>query len=136
MTRLQAIQEREQKATKGPWLVYVENTPTLDDAKRELTALVDGTPIFTEQVVMIAAPNGLAPAITGCGERSLVNAEFIANNRDDVPWLLARVEQMRSVIASEVAMCFGCHGSGCDSCKALCDALCALDEEVAETVQS
>jgi hypothetical protein len=54
----------------------------------------------------------------------------------DVPWLLARVEQMRSVIASEVALCFGCHGSGCDSCKALCDALSALDEEVRETVQS
>jgi hypothetical protein len=131
MTRLQAIQERHSASTRGDWRV----AHSVEDAADWWSS--------TEPECVVVCGDGDATIHICCTNddgiatvQEIADAAYLAASHQDVPWLLARVEQMRSVIASEVAMCFGCHGSGCDSCKALCDALSALDEEVPETVQS
>jgi hypothetical protein len=101
---LTADQERElreasQRATERPWGVYVELTPTLEDARRELSQLVDGTPEFSGSVVMISA-NGLAPAVTGCGATSEINAHFIVAAVNLMPAALAAIDALRADCAA------------------------------------
>lgn len=69
MDRVQEIREREQKATKGPW----EEIP-LPFGKTVLSKV-------SPQTVLIH-----------------VDAEFIANARQDIPYLLRRLELAEAVI--------------------------------------
>jgi len=69
--------------TEGYAQIYIEETPTPDDAKREFARLVDGTPEFTGQVVHVVIDNGppsesLCIAAAGCGSAGLANASHLA----------------------------------------------------------
>lgn len=79
--RLRAAEQRLANAEAVPerrqWQIYVEDTPTPDDAKRELSLLIDGTAEFAGRVVMLVDENGMCPAVTGCGPMALLNAELI-----------------------------------------------------------
>lgn len=75
MTEFRALAE---SATPGHWAVYPQPVANADQAKAELSALVDGTPEAGATLYMLSTPNGLAPAITGIGKDSAANAAFIA----------------------------------------------------------
>lgn len=72
--RLAEIQAREQGATKGPW--------------RDIAMGSDGS-------VVLAGGNTVRTARRICRAPEFADAEFIAKAREDVPWLLAQVEQLR-----------------------------------------
>jgi hypothetical protein len=131
MTRLQAIQEREQKATAGPWayddhIVHPGDTP----GEQHVYEMLEDD-----------------PPLVSFSDKTVDDMRFIVSARADVPWLLARVEQMRALIAKAVMACPVCNGDGsywlrgpgtvkCMRCLDARVALAALDEEVPETVQS
>ncbi len=83
------------RATERPWSVYVEPITDKEHAKRELSLLVDGTPNFKERLVYICGPGGLAPAVTGCGERSEANAALIVHSVNSLPVALKALEEAK-----------------------------------------
>lgn len=80
-----AIRQRVEKATKGPWR----------KATREEAAWWYG-PVFTEDCVIVSKPEEMAVAATNddgiLTDQEIANAEFIAHARQDVPALLAALE--------------------------------------------
>jgi len=65
--------------TPGPWRVFEQEIADRDEAKRELCRMVDGTPNFQPVLIYVTDDEwDLAPAVTGCGERSKANARLIA----------------------------------------------------------
>lgn len=112
-----AVPERRQ------WQIYVEDTPTTDDAKRELALLVDGAPEFAGHVVMLVDENGMCPAVTGCGPMALLNAELIVAAMAAAPTPIVDAnkggvpEGWEAVIAqAKDALCAGSRSkSDCDT---------------------
>jgi hypothetical protein len=113
-TELDELAHLEREATPGPWRVFVSRDV---DPKTELAALVDGTPGRTADLAYVTADDtDLAPAVTGCGETSEANADFIAAARNTVVRLIAEVRELRAErkqiaraanIISDVAAAFG-----------------------------
>lgn len=95
MTSLDELERLYAEASQGEWGVYSEPT-TPDDAKRELATLVDGTPEFSGEFVMLSC-DGLAPAVTGCGKRSRVNAELIAAMHAALPELIRSARELTAL---------------------------------------
>lgn len=84
--------------TELPWSVWVEPIADADQAKKELGLLVEGTPDFRPHLVYLCGPNNLAPAVTGCGEKSIANAEYIVLACNSYPALLAERERLREAL--------------------------------------
>lgn len=84
---LNELEQMDRAATAAGWGVWIEPTPTVDDAARELRTLAEGSE-FSGQVVMLNGPTGLAPAITGCGPQSEANAQLICTMRNNLSELL------------------------------------------------
>lgn len=95
--RLSEIRRRCEAATEGPWTVWEEPTPTMEDAARALTEQVQGTGDGFCKALFLLEAGGKCPATTGCGPTSKSNAAFIAHARDDIPWLLDRVQPTHRV---------------------------------------
>lgn len=87
--QLAELEALEREATPGNWGVWVEHTDTRAKAIAEFAELVVGTPKFAGHVVMVNAPGGLAPAVTGCGSESEKNAHLICSLRNAAPELIA-----------------------------------------------
>lgn len=90
MTRLDEIKEREAKATKGPWSTDKRGGGIVRGAKVYEYANGNGT----RQLAMTMGHDDLDSV------ESAANAEFIAEGRSDIPWLIAEVERLRGLIAS------------------------------------
>lgn len=84
MKRSDAIRERERKATPGPW---TREKPKRDEDGWAQGVAIAGTP--GRQGVYANPPGGSFPSN---------DADFIAHNRADVPWLLARVESLEKAL--------------------------------------
>lgn len=80
--RLDAIRAREQKATEGPWEVYIDSTTATP------WAVQAGRGLF----------GAVARAATDQADYGKADIEFIAASREDVPWLLAEVERLTQAI--------------------------------------
>ncbi|WP_329330844.1 hypothetical protein OIU81_03275 [Streptomyces sp. NBC_01454] len=76
--RLTEIAARAAAATPGPWTVHEE---------------------WPGSVFHGGEPN-LLPIARTTGRMAEANERFIAHAREDVPWLLAEVERLRTVIAA------------------------------------
>jgi hypothetical protein len=85
------------KHTPGPWNVYEQSIEDAEAAKRELCALVDGTPKVGPTLFMLCAPNGLSPAVTGCGECADANARLIAAAPDMLRMLRSLLRTVSSM---------------------------------------
>lgn len=72
-----ALREAATRATPGPWDVWREPTPLMEDAIAEFTDQVHKTDDFAGAVYLLNA-NGKCPATTGCGPTSEANAAYIA----------------------------------------------------------
>jgi len=105
--RLGEIKIRASLATPAPLAVGIYD-PELDPVelfRQNLDAAVDQT----ESVWVVWCPkhpdsnpdpeghptHAVLAAITGNGPTSEANAEFFANARDDIPWLIYKVESLR-----------------------------------------
>jgi hypothetical protein len=99
----QELLRLSEKATQGEWTVFLQPIDSLEDVKRELQTLVDGTPfpgkflpMLSVRVPKVSDPTQwgyLCPATTGCGNQSVANAELIA----------ALVNWFRSLSAAQVS---------------------------------
>ena len=97
MTRLEEIQKRVEKASEGPWAwqTYGEKTNAfvvggaVAEDGSPLSGRLDGEDEFVVDPI--------------CGlEESTVNyedADFIAHSREDIPYLLAQVEEPNEIIS-------------------------------------
>jgi len=90
--RLNEIRERCEKATPAPWDptdVGAYYNPDPDD--RELP----GTAYFAR----------VLPNLHISKEQAQLDAQFVANSRDDIPWLLAKIDRLREQVkaADELA---------------------------------
>lgn len=99
-TRLEQIQAREQEATSGPW--HAGRGATADGAefietygqKAEFLALS----LNSGRSQLWLVDNGsVIPAVSGDGPKAEANAAFIANARDDIPYLLAKLAAIRAL---------------------------------------
>jgi hypothetical protein len=97
MSRLDEIKERERKATKGEWKFI----PGLWNVGYE-TGHSDGS-IITEDDGWYIATMENAP-------EQAENADFIAHSKEDIPWLIERLEEAREIIADRSDKC------ACDEC--------------------
>lgn len=78
-----------------PWSIYVQETPTLDDAVAELAYQVHNSEPFAGKVWLLNA-DGKCPASTGCGPTSEANAAFIVkavNSHDAIVAALEAAEK-------------------------------------------
>lgn len=83
--RLDAIQERVDATTDGPW--------------EQCGRGIDGGPSsLTEVVTLDVECMGYCYGGTGLGVQNEADAEFIAHAREDVPALLAEVERLRAAL--------------------------------------
>jgi hypothetical protein len=83
------------QATPGPWQVYREPHSGKESAMLSISELTLSTPNFCGEVFMLSAPNGLCPALTGCGKDSDANAQLIA--RLDPQTVLAVAEALEAI---------------------------------------
>lgn len=105
--RERAIREREQAATKGPWLNGWLFQQCREDHKHDrevclyrLREIQEGG---TDILANVPALGEVGAAFTVCGVwdydtggvQRQEDATFIAHSRDDIPWLLARVARLR-----------------------------------------
>lgn len=77
-TRIDAIQAREQAATKGPW----NATATLDEHE---------TPVFYSQ-----APEHHGESLFEADWGTQADADFCAHAREDIPYLLAALARLQA----------------------------------------
>jgi len=90
--RLRKIRERCNAATPGPWaMVHSECFP---DRQADVVSKAEGLKAG-ERWIADKSPFDKKSGI------SLVNADFIANARQDVPWLLDEVERLRRELSAE-----------------------------------
>jgi hypothetical protein len=83
--RLDAIREREQAATAGPWVIW---SPGYDNAGRNMWSLGNA-----------AEPRNHPVADFGSlGEPDLADQAFIIAAREDVPWLAAELERVTAAL--------------------------------------
>lgn len=97
MTEIEEIDALESllaEATPAPWDVYVQPVESRSHAAEELHDLVLGTPMFSAQLPMLTAPNGLCPAVTGVGTDGVPNAHAIVALRNAAPELLAGMREL------------------------------------------
>lgn len=149
LVRLMNIGVRTGKATPGPWMFGTAPAEGSEETKAEFMAraLTDEGPLYALYVpTTVGQPGGyLIPAITGDGRNAGNNAEFIANARDDVPWLLDLVQTQDMALGAVLALhvanadpdpfehyCIGCWEAGgedgapawpCPTVRAINDAL-------------
>ena len=79
--RIEAIREREQRATKGPWTFRVVKRGDTPDGSVMIGAVAPG------HQIRATPPGGSYPSNDG---------EFIANAREDVPFLLDLLTSLQS----------------------------------------
>lgn len=83
------LDKLDAERTQGDYRVWCGEVETLEDAKRELCELVDGTKNFSGKLYLLEA-NGDCPALTGCGATSKANAEYFASAPDMMRLILAQ----------------------------------------------
>lgn len=89
--RHQQIQDRVEKATKGPWRLSMSGY--------SVKSATDEMPIVA------AVPGGAGTRFftlghASDGEQWLENADFIAHAREDVPYLLAKVGELEAELSA------------------------------------
>ena len=89
-TRLDAIRQREQAATEGPWVAltigYADHEGQLDDIRDALEYADRDGVVMTDMTWVESEHRHVA--LTGNGPRQTHNAAFIAHARTDLPLLL------------------------------------------------
>lgn len=95
--QLDALENLLAEATPAPWDVYVQPVESRSHAAEELHDLVLGTPMFSAQLPMLTAPNGLCPAVTGVGTDGVPNAHAIVALRNAAPELLAGMRELEGL---------------------------------------
>lgn len=105
--RISEIDKRCEKATPGPWpFVGGMNHSSGDRCAKsheevvaEFRRLIETGPVGGAWCVACFnrdnQDESLLVAITGNGPTSHENAKFIANARDDIPWLLSQLREAR-----------------------------------------
>jgi hypothetical protein len=99
---LNAIRERAERATPGPWVVtcgddeYCSTVGGIlpETELRRVEAEHDGRGDFPENTQWIVVDPGCAPVHLASGD----NEEFIAHAREDVPRLLAEIDRLRDEV--------------------------------------
>lgn len=86
MTRLtseeiEAIRKRTEKATEGPW-------------RDNFGSFVDGIEVWSDGGCVLSTEAGIV---------RYSDAEFIANSREDIPKLLAEVDELHAVFDEEIS---------------------------------
>lgn len=108
---LEPIKEREVAATKGPWRLAMSgySVKSTDDDMSIIAAIPGG------------AQTRFYHGDGAKGHQWIDNAEFIAAARQDIPSLIAEIEQLRALLASSVVpvtkrwtdvLCTKCGGNG------------------------
>lgn len=98
MGRLEDIKERTENATPGPWEVKEES---ILDSGLTLTEKWVHAPAWMRLVVRAASNY---PAVTHRGEQDFADMTFIAQARDDIPWLLDEIERLRAALEHAARM--------------------------------
>ena len=98
--RIAEIWEREEKATEGPWGRYGTGKP-MQGKLEAAPGLSIGSVTHTEPLCRVSGY--LLPLEA--------NAEFILHAREDIPWLLTRLESAETVF-QEIIDCADEHGIG------------------------
>lgn len=102
MTRLDEIREREKKATKGPWKADGKIVrPISEEIKRRAP------------IAMTDCSHGIGQA--GVSDEN--NADFIAHSREDIPYLLERLEAAEEALRGQCDCNSSFGGPLCDSCE-------------------
>lgn len=102
MIRLVEIRQREQAATPGPWRVIP------GDEWCQKSGNADGiASLESDHADIVMTDAGMYPP-------NQADAAFIAEARSDVPWLLAEVDRLKSllsscVLRSNVGFCVFCR---------------------------
>lgn len=97
-TELERLELLAEAASPGQWGLWVESTPTKEDAIRELVEQVENVPDqdFAGAVFLLDAA-GKCPATTGCGPTSRANADFIlAVQPSNTLALISSVRELRA----------------------------------------
>lgn len=97
MTRLEAIAAREQAAPKGPWRTY----PNPMRADGVFVAQVAKPTAYPGVTDISGLPVLMAVPEQAWGIHSQIEpaaGAFIAAARQDIPWLLARVQQLEAAL--------------------------------------
>ena len=91
---LEALHE---KATPGPWDVWLEHITCPEDAINELVCQVENTDPIASALVLLNA-GGKCPAITGCGPTSEANGELIAATVSALPTLITTIRALMEAV--------------------------------------
>jgi hypothetical protein len=97
MIDLKAIEERCEKATKGPWELEVDTEYISPDEPES------GQLIFVTGLERSMFDTEWAEQVDW--DKSLNNADFIAHSREDLPALLEAVKEAREIIGPDWCRC-------------------------------
>jgi hypothetical protein len=86
MNRLEEIKARAEKATRGPW-----KAPLKDLGEAEFT---ERNEFYFDHSFEAYPPLGEAGPVFVAA--SVEDADFIANARADIPWLIAEIERLHA----------------------------------------
>lgn len=105
---LQAIRDRAEKATPGPWVYtqfpFEKYSDALNDQSKMLAQGISPVCYGATTPGTVGDPEYCTPAFTGNGPTSAPNADFIAHARTDIPKLLDEIERLnnRLLLADEL----------------------------------
>ena len=104
--QLREIEERERKASPGPWILGHSNTEVFTDAIDWMTNIIiksTDPDLWCTGLYRGDDPGGDDPeteflftAVTGNGPTSAANADFIAHARQDIPALVATIRELQA----------------------------------------
>jgi hypothetical protein len=110
MGRLEEIEARVNKATKGPWRAGMSDMLSYDGDgdgpyKQVYVDNPDGRVHMGERL-----PDVVAKMYDALGADCRNNAEFAAHAREDVPWLVSEVRRLRKLVDRDGAGTDGRQG--------------------------
>lgn len=92
MSRIDEIRERCEKATKGPW-----------------EAVTRGNTVKSHAVTV----TGYYFSIAGGISKKTGNADFIANARQDIPYLLGEIDRLNGLVGCGCGLCLSHNNMQC-----------------------
>jgi len=106
MTRLEDIEQRAVAATPGPWHRHtfghastISQTLAVGKALKD-TSDTAGFPMT--DLTWLHDDNETSIGLTGNGPAQVENADFIANARSDIPWLVERVRKLEAALRDAI----------------------------------
>lgn len=124
--RLAEIQEREKAATEGPWDAHYLSDDCADIGAG-MKHLEDG---IVQATWVCSVESGICCG-TPLTTEECANVKFIAHARSDIPWLLAKVEDLQTIL-KEFAFLDGITPDGIVDVEQFCVRLRALAAKAAE----